>query len=181
MGNRITVEENVNRVKITIPLKRLWPYWATYTVILVGWLAGSIWAVQTLLSYIFIGSVGFEGGFLVAWIVILIIIAGFWIYMGGQVWKRWQYYTANREILFFYDDKLIVRRPLSLLGVTDAYDRSYVTGFRFDPKIQAAVFDYGSFRIPVGATLPVEESRGLIAIVNERFFPELLADEDELD
>lgn len=179
MGNRITVEENASRVKITIPLRRLWPYWLTYTLLLLIWIFGTIWGIQTLISYIIVGNYGFEGGFLIAWIIILVIIAGFWVYMGNTVWKRWQYYTSNREILFFYTDKLIVRRPLSLLGVTEAYDRQYVSYFRFDEKVSGVVFDYGTFRIPVGATLVPEESMALIGLINQRFFPDIFEEDDD--
>lgn len=170
MTNRITVEENANRVKIVVPLERLWPFWITYSILLIGWLLASFWAASILVSFGISGNVGFEGLFLVAWIVILVIIGIFWFYAGRMIWRRWQYYTSNREILFFYPDKLIVRRPLSLLGITEAYDRQYVSAFRYDNTVNAAAFDYGSYRIPVGPTLTAEEAGALIGLVNERFF-----------
>lgn len=179
MSNRIVVEENANRVKIIVPLKRLWPFWLAYTVLLIGWFIGSIWAIRTLFAYAVSGNVGFEGGYFIAWIVILVIITFLWYYVGRMIWRRWQYYSANREILFFYPDKLIVRRPLSLLGVTEAYDRQFVSLFRYDGKVESAAFDYGSFRVPVGATLPVEESHALVALINERFFADQVAEQGE--
>lgn len=172
MLSRISFEENAERVKITIPLKRVWGYWLTYTTLLLVWLASSGWAIFTLSGIIRSGRYGFEGVFLFAWFVIILIIAGFWFYMGRNIWQKWQYYTANREILFFYKEKLVVRRPLSLLGVTDAYDRKHVSPFKFDLKFNSPAFDYGTHRIPVGTTLNQSESKALIDHLNERFFPD---------
>ncbi len=181
MTDRISIEENAERVKIVIPLKRIWPFWWTYSLLLLVWIGSTIWGVSTLIGYAIGGDYGFTGLFLLAWIIILILIAALWFWLGSMVWKRWQYYTAGREILFFYPDKLIVRRPLSLMGVTDAYDRLYVSPLHFDDRIQAAVFDYGSYRIPVGSTLTPPEAGALVDLVNSRFYPDTLPEEDEED
>lgn len=172
MVERISFEENAERLKVTIPLKRIWGYWLAYTAMLLTWLTGSYWAITTLVSIIRSGEYGFEGLFLFAWFVIVFIIAAFWYYLGRNVWRRWQYYTANREILFFYTDKLVVRRPLSLLGITDAYAWQHISPFLYDKKYNCPAFDYGTHRIPVGTTLAEEESRALIGQLNERFFPQ---------
>ena len=181
MTEPISIEENADRVKIVLPLKRLWPFWLTYSLLLVVWIGGTFWAVRTLFEYARSGNYGFEGLFLLAWVIILIIIAGFWLWLGSMVWKRWQYYTARREILFFYVDKLIVRRPLSLLGVTDAYDREFVSSFKYDDKVHSAAFDYGSYRIPVGNTLSPETATALVTMINDRFFPNSDSDDDDED
>lgn len=177
MTTPITFEENAERIKIIVPLKRQWGYWLVYTVLLLAWLAGSFLALGQFFDIVRSGNYGFEGLLLFAYIVILLILAAGWFWLGRQVWRRWQYYTATREILFFYEDKLIVRRPLSLLGITEAYDRRHISPFRLDEKMNCPVFDYGSYRIPVGTTLAQEEATAFIAQINERFFPDHYYDE----
>jgi hypothetical protein len=169
----ISFEENSERLKIIIPLRRLWGYWLVYSLLLLAWLGGTLLTLQQVVALIQRGNYGFEGLLLLAYLVILLILAGGWLWVGRQIWRRWQYYTANREILFFYEDKLIVRRPLSLLGITEAYDRKHVSPFRFDEKMACPVFDYGSYRIPIGTTLPPEEAQALIEQINQRFFAEM--------
>lgn len=171
MLSRISFEENAERVKVVIPLKRIWGYWLTYTALLIIWFASTFWGVRTLIGIIRSGRYGFEGIFLFAWFAIIAIIAVIWWYMGRNVWRRWQYYTANREILFFYKDKLVVRRPLSLLGITEAYIWEHVSPFKYDSKFNCPSFDYGTHRIPVGTTLNKSESEALIDHLNGRFFP----------
>ena len=167
---RIVFEENEERVKITIPLERQMTYWALYTVMLVTWAIGSIWGLSVIIGYIRSRDFGFEGVFLYAYFAILLTVAGFWFYLGQKIWKQWQYFTANREILFFYADRLIIRRPLSLLGITDGYARQYVSRFRMDDKLNCPAFDYGNYRVPVGITLPKEEGEALVSEINRRFY-----------
>lgn len=176
MTTSITFEETTERTKIIVPLKRLWGYWLVYSLLLLSWLVATGMALGQFIGIARGGSFGFTGLLLFAYIVILLILLGGWLWLGRQIWRRWQYYTANREILFFYEDKLVVRRPLSLLGITEAYDRRFVSPFRFDAKIQSPVFDYGSYRIPVGTTLVPDEAEAFITQVNKRFF----ADRDEM-
>lgn len=180
MLNRISFEENADRTKITIPLQRQWGFWLTYTILLLVWLTSTLWAIVTLFNTLSTGNYPFEGAYLFAWLVMLAIIGGLWWYLGRNVWRRWQYYTANREILFFYPDKLVVRRPLSLLGLTDAYDLQHVSLFRYDGKIDSLAFDYGTHRIPVGLTLPKEEAQALLSYLNSHFFTEHVANDDDL-
>lgn len=181
MLDRIAFEENSERLKIIIPLQRQMPYWITYTVLLLGWIAGSIWALIRLGQFIFSGNFGFEGLYLVAYFVILAIIGLFWFYVGRMVWRQWQYHSSNREILFFHVDKIIVRRPLSLLGVTDAYDRQFVSRFRFDERVKSPAFNYGTYRVPVGITLDEETARALVQEINDRCFGGASIDDDDDD
>lgn len=176
MTTPISFEENDERTKIIIPLKRQWGYWLVYTVLLLAWLGGTGLALQQVAAIVRSGNYGFQGLLLFAYIVILVILAVGWLWLGRQIWRRWQYYTANREILFFYADKLIVRRPLSLLGITEAYSRQHVTHFRLDDKMNCPVFDYGSYRIPVGTTLDEDTAVAFIEQINSRFF-EVYADD----
>ena len=177
MTTPIAFEETPERTKIIVPLKRQWGYWLVYSLLLLSWLTGTLLALREFIGLMRGGGFGFAGLLLLAYITILFILLAGWVWLGRQIWRRWQYHTANREILFFYEDKLVVRRPLSLLGVTEAYDRRFVSPFRFDAKINSPVFDYGSYRIPVGPTLPQDEAEAFVAQVNKRFF----MDRDELE
>lgn len=168
---RIIFEENSERLKVTIPLQRQWFFLLSYMGMLVMWLGATGWAVVALQRIFASGNFGFQGLFLLAWFAILLLLALGWWYLGRQVWRRWQYYMAQREILFFYKDRLVVRRPLSLLGVTEGYSWAHVSPFRFDPKYSSVVFEYGSLRVPIGLTLPKDEALALLGELNGRFFP----------
>ena len=177
---RVLFEENQDRLKVTIPLQRQWLFWVSYTVMLLLWLGATGGALMRLREIFQSGNFGFEGVFLWAWFAILLLIAWGWWYLGRQVWRRWQYYTANRELLFFYKDSLVVRRPLSLLGVTDGYAWAHVSPFVYDAKYDSVAFDYGSQRIPIGLTLPKAEAEALLEALNGRFFPHHQPSSDEV-
>lgn len=178
---RIVFEENDERVKVIIPLARQPLYWGLYSSMLLIWVIGSIWGIATLISFFNNGSSGLSGVYLGAYIFIIVVIAIFWFYLGKKVWTQWQYFSATREILFFYPERLIVRRPVSLLGVTDAYAREHVSRFSLDSKLNCPAFDYGNFRIPVGMTLPMEESNALISEINRRFYANIPEEDGEED
>ena len=180
MLDRIIIEESDERTKITIPLRRNLPFWSTYAVMLLGWIAGSIWALRELVRLWRTGQYQqIDTAFLIAYVIILLLIAAGWYWVGQRVWRNFQYHSSNREILFFYPKRLIVRRPFSLLGITDAYDLQYVSPFRFDAKVESLAFDYGMYRVPVGISLSEDESQALKQLINERFFPHHQADPDE--
>ncbi|MFT5194878.1 MAG: signal transduction histidine kinase [Cellvibrionaceae bacterium] len=177
---RIVFEENDERIKVIIPIERQPLYWGLYSTMLLTWIVGSIWGVAILISFLIQGDFGFSGIYLVAYLFILGLIGIFWFYLGKKVWTQWQYFSATREILFFYAERLIIRRPVSLLGITDAYSREHVSRFSLDKKLNCPAFDYGNFRVPVGMTLPVDEGKALIAEINSRFYANI-PEEDEDD
>ena len=179
MTQRIVFEENDERVKVIIPIERQPLYWGLYSLMLIIWIFSSVWGASTVIGFFRQGSFGLTGVYLGAYIFILLLVAVFWFYLGRKVWTQWQYFTATREILFFYPEKLIVRRPVSLLGVTDAYSREHVSRFSLDSKLNCPAFDYGTFRIPVGMTLPVEESKAFISEINRRFYANIPEDDDD--
>ena len=92
---RIVFEENDERVKITIPLKRQTAYWGMYSTMLAIWIIGSIWGAAIVIGYIRNGNFGFEGVYLYAYFVILLAVAIFWWYLGQKVWKQWQYFRTS--------------------------------------------------------------------------------------
>ncbi|MEM9774039.1 MAG: hypothetical protein AAF902_05630 [Chloroflexota bacterium] len=180
-AQRIIFEENDERTKVTIPLERQTLYWVVYTSMLLVWLGGTVWGAAVIIGFIRGGNFGFSGVYLIAYFIILLLVAVLWFYLGRKVWTQWQYFAANREILFFYPDRLIVRRPVSLLGITDAYSRDHVSRFSMDDKLHCPAFDYGNYRIPIGLTLPEDEGEALIAEINQRFYPDSFEDDIEED
>ncbi|MCZ7671129.1 MAG: hypothetical protein M5U34_30285 [Chloroflexi bacterium] len=67
--------------------------------------------------------------FTFAFSIILLIWVAIWLWLGKLVWQRWQYYAAGREIMFINKDRLILRRPVTIWGLTDAFDMAYVQPF----------------------------------------------------
>ena len=60
--------------------------------------------------------------------VLVILMLLVWLWFGRRfIWRWWQYHMANREILFINKEVLIVRRPVSILGLTDAYDMNHLS------------------------------------------------------
>ncbi|MDT8307232.1 MAG: hypothetical protein RRC07_14970 [Anaerolineae bacterium] len=172
----ITVEETGDRLKVVLPLRRQWPFLLVYSVLLVTWLVVTVWML-VLLFQTQRGSM--STFFLVVWALILLVWAFLWYRLGRFVWRWWQYYAATREIVFVDPSLLIVRRPLSLLGVTDAYAMEHVTPFYYSEQHAAIAFDYGTRGATFGQGLPKQDARQLIAALNRRFFPHALLDEEE--
>ena len=73
-------------------------------------------------------------------------------------------------MLFLDGQTLIVRRPLSLAGVTDAYDMRHVSPFYYQEKHEAIAFDYGSRGGLFGTGLARPEAEALIGVLNGRYF-----------
>lgn len=172
----VTLEDTGERLKIVLPLRRQWPYLVVYSVLLVTWLAVTVW----MLLLLFQTSRGaMSTVFLIVWALILLVWAFLWYRLGRFVWRWWQYYAATREILFVDQTLLILRRPLSLLGVTDAYAMEHVSPFYYNEQHEAVAFDYGTRGALFARGLGKGEARQLIAAVNRRFFPQALLDEEE--
>ncbi|MBK9052924.1 MAG: hypothetical protein IPL78_19015 [Chloroflexi bacterium] len=165
---RIVFEENDQRLKITLPLKRTPLYVGLYTVLLTIWAAMTVWVIIqaidipqrniTLTSKIVL---------FIVWLIWMII----WIYLGRRIWRWWQFNVADREILFINKEELMVRRPVSILGLTDVYDMNYVEPFAYDDQLQGLAFKYGSRFVLCGLGLTQAEAHSLIALLNRRFFP----------
>ncbi len=160
-------EESPERLKVTIPVKVNWILFILHTFGLAVWLV-MIWLV---LSYLF---QGLSNSFVLT--VLILIWLAFWLWFGRFLFNRWQYYAANREILFIDEEQLIVRRPMSILGITNVYDINYVSPFYYSDKHNTAAFDYAYAHVYFGQSLDETAAKALIANLNERYFPE---EEDE--
>jgi hypothetical protein len=163
----IQLEENQERLKISWPLQRPYLLFALFSLALVVWLVMltgmSIYLVRDIMPagerFTFVFSV-----MLIIWLLV-------WLWFGRVLTHRWQYVAANREIMFINQTQLILRRPVSIFGITDAYDMQHVSPFYLSEKYNCPVFDYGFQHIYFGQALPQEEARTLIAMLNGRFFP----------
>ena len=156
------------RLKVVMPVQRNWAYLGVYSVLLVSWIGVTVW----MLALLFGTSVSeLSTQFVIVWILILLVWAYVWYRLGRSVWRWWQYYAATREVLFIDKDVLIVRRPLSLLGVTDAYDMEHVSPFYYNEKHRSVAFDYGSRRSLFGNGIARQSAQRLIKYLNDRFFP----------
>ena len=171
--NGVSFEETADRLKVVISLPRSWLLFGLFTISLITWVVMlvvvAVYLIRDVLPererYTFVLTV-----MMLVWLVL-------WYYVGRLVWNRWQYYTADREILFVDPNVLIVRRPVSILGITDAYDMQHVSPFYYNEEHDCAAFDYGSQRIYFANQLPEAETRRLMAYLNQRFFPDF--DEDD--
>ena len=93
-----------------------------------------------------------------------------------DAWDLFDDWCLRFEILFIDKERLIIRRPVSILGITDAYDWSYLSPFFHSPEHECPGFDYGNQRVYFGQGLGKQSSQQLVQSLNERYFD--FADED---
>jgi hypothetical protein len=163
----IQLEETPQRLKISWPLQRPWLLFALFSVALIVWLVMLVW----MLIYLGRDVMGAGERFTFVLSVMVIIWLLVWLWFGRILNKRWQYVAANREILFINKTELIIRRPVSIFGITDAYDMQHVSPFYVSEKYNCPVFDYGYQHVYFGQALSQDEAEALVALLNGRFFP----------
>lgn len=161
----VTLEENSERLKIVLPVRRKWAYLGIYSLLLVVWLAMFVYGL------IFTWQMAFSGAPYAFVFVLLLLLFLFILYrLGRLIWRQWQFYAVNREILFVFDDHLVIRRPLSLLGITTAYDRPHIRPFYYDDSQRSPAFEYGNLYVLFGVGLPRPDSEELVQFLNGRYF-----------
>jgi hypothetical protein len=102
-----------------------------------------------------------------------LLILLFILYRFGNFLRwHWGYHTAGREILFLNKQRLILRRPVSIFGPTDAYDMAHVTPFYYDEAAASPAFKYGSHRVLFGQALPAIPAQQLVQTLNHLYFPD---------
>lgn len=163
----IQLEENQERLKISWPLQRPWLLFALFSLALIVWLVMLI----GMSIYLIRDVMGAGERFTFVFSVMIIIWLLVWLWFGRILSRRWQYVAASREILFINKKELIIRRPVSIWGLTDAYDMQHVSPFYISDKFNCPVFDYGYQHIYFGQALAGDEARALIGMLNGRFFP----------
>jgi len=165
-------EENDERLKVTIPLKRNWLLFGLFTLCMIVWVA----MVVIIVTFIFRDVLPNRERYTFSLTAMMVVWLIIWYYLGRVLWGRWQYYTATREILFINAETLVVRRPVSILGITNAYDMQYVNSFYYNDEHHCPTFDYGSQRVYFGQELSEVDARAMMRYLNGRFFPN---DDDE--
>ena len=161
--DRITFEEKPEWLKVTLPERRNWLSFSIFSVALLGWVGMLGWIVYFLAT---------ERAIHIVLFLLLLGWLGIWLWFGRFLWTRWQYYAADREILFINAEQLIVRRPVSILGITDNYDMRYVSPFYFSDKHNCPAFDYAFQHVYFGHHLTADEVQQLIAKLNALYFPD---------
>jgi hypothetical protein len=159
---RVRFEQNPERLKVVLPVQRNWLLFALFTVCLL------VWAVMLVGVLVMMIRERYE---LVLTIMLLVWLV-IWLRLGQVLWGRWQYYTADREILFVNKEDLIVRRPVSILGATDTYDMKYVSPLYYNEKHRCPAFDYAHQHVYFGHGLTPDEANKLIETLNARYFPD---------
>lgn len=183
LGNTaITFEEDSERLKVVIPLQRHVAAAAIYTVLAAAWLVGLIFFLYLLFFPPSPRGIDALPGLLRAvWILGVLLWLFVWVrYLGRMILRWWQFHLATREVLLVNKDAVIVRRPVSVFGLTDAYDRRYMTPFYYNDTHNCLAFQYGKVRhILVGLTVARPDNLSLLAFLNRRLFPNMVDEDDE--
>jgi len=167
-------EQLPDRLKVVLPVKRQPGWLVLFSLLLIIWLVGLVWGIVFTVR-----DVAFSGErFAIAFTVMLLVWLYIWYRLGRILWQQWQYYAAGREILFFEKERLTIRRPVSILGLTDAYDMSYVSPFYYDAEESTPGFSYGNRRVYFGRGLDKASAEVLVAALNERYFETAVAGEE---
>lgn len=162
----IVAEESDGRLKITIPQDRHWVLFGLYSLMLLTWIILFVGIIVYAIRIAFSGE-RYAAGFSFLLLIFLLILYR----LGKTVWKQWQYYAANREILFLDEALLIVRRPVSLAGLTDAYDMKHISHFYYSERYHTPAFEYGQRKVFFAQDLEKARSKQLISYLNGRYFP----------
>ncbi|MFN2117880.1 MAG: hypothetical protein ACK2U0_07125 [Candidatus Promineifilaceae bacterium] len=169
----VQFEQTEERLKIILPTQNKLLWLIVYSVLMLIWAAGLIWGIVFIFR-----DVAFSGErYAIVFTIMLLIWLYIWYRLGKILWKQWQYYAARREILFIEPERFIIRRPVSLLGITDAYDMEHVSPFYFSEEESCPGFNYGSRRIYFGQELDAPSGEQLVKYLNGVVFADL--DEDE--
>ncbi len=158
----VQLEEKPEWLKVVLPIRRNWVLFGLFTACLVIWflMLSGIVAAMLREGFGFVLNV-----MLIVWLII-------WLWFGRVLWGRWQYYAADREVLFINEEQLIVRRPVSILGKTDVYDMKHVSPFYFSDKHHCPAFDYGFQHVYFGQDLAADRAGQLLVLLNDRYYPD---------
>lgn len=186
LGNSvITLEENDERIKVSYPLKRSSLAIGIYTVLASVWLG----ALLLFIYGLFTKPLGFEqipDGFRLLWRMIWTLGVLVWLFVwirviGRLIFRWWQFYLADHELLFIYPGKhLLIHRPVALWGLTDGFDLNHVSPFYYHPTHNSLAFKYGKVTHTLFAlTLPKTEQQLLLDFLNRTLFPYYEPDDEE--
>lgn len=171
---RISLKDQPDWLKVVMPIKRNWLLFAVFSVAMVVWLVFIIGMLVFLVRDVIMA----RERFVFAFSMILLIWLALWWWLGKIVWRRWQYYAASREILFINKERVLIRRPVSIWGLTDAYDMAYIRPFYVSKRHHCPTFEYGSQKVYFGLSLTGEEATSLVETLNTLYFPGYDPDDD---
>ncbi len=159
----ISFDETPERLKITVPDRIRWSLLIIYSLALATWMA----MIFVVISYLLSGrSTSLVlSALLVLWLLV-------WLLLGRFVWTRWQYQAAKREVIFIDENQIVIRRPVSILGITTAYDIHHVSPFYISEKHNCPAFDYAYMHVYFGRSIDPDDAQQLIDQLNGRLFPE---------
>ena len=161
--DEITFEESDQRLKVVLPAGINWPVFVLHSLALLIWLGMLVAVLVYLLR-------GLSSSLVLT--IILLIWLLIWLWFGRFLWARWQFHAANREILFIETEQLIIRRPVSILGLTWVYDMAHVSRLYYSDQHRCPAFDYAYQHVYFGRSLDESQARRLVSELNGRYFPE---------
>lgn len=167
-------EDNAERLKVVMPIKRNRPLAITYTTLFILWLLTMVWGVVYTIRVAFSGE-----RYAFVFTLMLLILLFVYYRFGGFIRRQWAHFVSPRELLFINKERLILRRPVSIWGNTDAYDMQHVGPFYLADKPQSLAFDYGHQHIYFGEGLGREAQKSLRQALVGRYFPGSGEDEDD--
>ncbi len=163
---RITFEDKPEWLKVVMPAKRNWLLLLIFSASLVIWLVMTVWMIIFLIRDVIMPGARFA--FVLATIIVLWLVI--WYFVGRVLGRRWQYFAAEREIIFINKERLIMRRPVSIWGSTEAFDMTHVRPFYISDKHHCPTFDYGSQKVYLGTSLTQSEAQRLVETINTLYF-----------
>ena len=143
--SRISIFRNDERTKLVLPVKRNVLALSVYTVLVLVWvIMTGLFIYSVFQPPVAIRSETISSGYRLGWRVLLIVWLIFWVrFIGRYLLHWWQFHLANRELLFFEKDVFIIRRPVSIFGVTDTYDMQHMRPFYRNDRYGCMAFQYG--------------------------------------
>ncbi len=166
MISDVHFEQQPDKLKIVLPVKRNWPFLLIYTLLSMISVGMMVYGVIFLVSVIQAGA-SYRFVFAVMILILLLVLFRFSRFLFSQ----WAEYLSNREVLFISPEELIVRKPVSIWGNTRVYDMAFVTPFHRSAQEEALTFNYGSHHVFIGRGLTSEAQDTLSAFLNLTYFP----------
>lgn len=149
-----------------MPVVRQTGFLIVYNVLLLVWIAMMVAGLVLTIRTAFSGE-RYSFVFTILLLILLYILYRFGKFLRWQ----WGFFTANREILFLNKERLIIRRPVSIFGPTDAYDMQYVSPFYTAAATGSPAFKYGNHEVLFGQALAETAAGQLVDALNRLYFP----------
>lgn len=170
----IELHETEQRLRISYPLKRNRLAIVIYTILAIAWIVGLILFLWWLFFPVVDRKMDDVPNLLrFFWMVGITL----WIYMwtrvlGRRIFRWLQFNMAQREVIFINEKNLMIRRPVSIFGETNAYDREHIGRFYNSNEHRCLAFPYGNVKhVLFGLTVDSQHQQALLTYLNERYYP----------